>query len=271
MITLFAILILVGILAGILAGLFGLGGGILFTPAIYFLYQSEGIPDPVLWTIGTSLLCNSIAALSSTYKHYQMDNLFLREGILTGIFGILGTYAGRIVATSPFYSDREFTVFFSIILFYSAIHHLRKNKPSELHTGKTVRPMKLYHALLIGFSAGMLAMLGGVGGGIIMVPAMTIVLSFSFKKVVSISSLAITLITFSGWIQLANMEPATGGISGIHWGYLDLATAFPLILGSTFGARYGVYLANVIRLRTLEILFGLFVLMVTGRLLYGLI
>ncbi len=270
MIITFLSLILVGIAAGLLAGLFGLGGGILFTPVLLFMYQSAGVPEPVLWTIGTSLICNFVSAVSSSYKHYQMDNIFLREGLMVGFFGVAGTVAGRFIATSTFYSEREFTIFFSMLLLYSVYHFISKKQPEENRRDKAGKSMLWYHALLLGLTAGMIASLAGVGGGLTMVPVMTIFLAFGFRKAVSISSTAIVLITFAGWVQMAYLFPVTAGLTGFHIGYVDFGAALPLVIGGIFGARYGVHLLNVVRMRTLEIFFAAFILFVMVRLLFGL-
>ncbi len=271
MVVVFLILLIVGLLGGLIAGLFGLGGGILFVPVLLFLFQSAGVPDPVLWTVGTSLLCNFTASLSSSFKHFQMGNSHIREGVLTGLFGVAGTFVGRMIATSPYYSEREFVIFFSLILLYSVYHFLRKKKTRQQDSpaDKTVVPW--YQFVLIGLASGMMAPLAGVGGGLIMVPAMTILLSFGFRKVVSISSLAIVMITLSGWMQLAFLTPLTAGYSGLHLGYVDFGVAIPLILGSFYSARRGVWLLSVVRLRTLEITFSVLLLFVMARMLYGLL
>src|SRR5699024_4068063 len=44
-------LFLLGIMSGIVAGLFGLGGGILFTPILFVVFSDAGIEDPVVLTI----------------------------------------------------------------------------------------------------------------------------------------------------------------------------------------------------------------------------
>ena len=269
MIVVFLILIVIGLLGGLIAGLFGLGGGILFVPVLLFLFQSAGVQDPVLWTVGTSLLCNFTASISSSFKHFQMGNSFIREGVLTGLFGVAGTFIGRMVATSPYYSEREFVIFFSIILFYSVYHFLRKKKERQ-HDAPEEKAARWYHFVLLGLASGIMAPLAGVGGGLIMVPAMTILLSFGFRKVVSISSLAIVMITLSGWMQLAFLTPLTAGYSGWHLGYVDFGVAIPLIIGSFYSARRGVWLLSVVRMRTLEIAFSVLLLFVAGRMLYGL-
>ena len=270
MAIIFFILLIVGIFGGIIAGLFGLGGGILFAPVLLFLFQSAGVQEPVLWTVGTSLICSFIASLSSSYKHFQMDNSFFSEGLATGLFGIAGTFIGRFIATSPYYSEREFIIIFSLILIYSVFHFLRKRQPISNETAATVLPMRWYHAIPIGLASGALATLAGVGGGLVLVPAMTVILSFGFRKAVSISSMSIVMITCSGWIQLALLTPPTSGFSGWEIGFVDLGVALPLVTGSIFGARYGVKLLSVVRLRVLEIAFSLILMFVAGRMLYGL-
>lgn len=264
------LLLFAGVLAGLIAGLLGLGGGILFAPVLLFLFQKSGIPDPVLWTVGTSLLCNFVASLSSSVKHFQRGNVYPKEGLLVGIFGVAGTFAGKMLATSPMYSEREFIIIFSIILFYSVYHFLKKKKAAHVDAGREVLPMRWYHGAVIGFSAGILATLAGVGGGLILVPAMSVILAFGFRKVVSISSMAIIIISLAGWIQMGMLTPASDGFSVFHWGYVDFGAALPLVIGGVVGARYGVRLLDVFRLRTIEIFFGILVLLVALRLIYGL-
>ncbi len=269
MITIILLLVLTGLLAGVIAGLMGLGGGILFVPVLLMFFQSAGIENPVLWTVGTSLICNFVAALSSSYKHYQMDNIFLKESLLVGVFGVAGTYVGRLIVTSPHYQEQEFTIFFSLILLYSAYHFFRR-KNSDIKTARMVKPMVWYHGLMIGFAAGLLAPLAGVGGGLILIPAMSVVLSYSFKKLVSISSFSIVLITLSGSLQFALISHEMSSYSGFHLGFIDFGVALPLIVSSIFGARYGVKLLANVRLRTLELIFGALLILVILRLIYGL-
>lgn len=264
------IIVVAGILGGIIAGLFGLGGGILFAPVLLFLFQAAGLPDPVLWAIGTSLFCSFAASASSTFKQYQMGNIYLREGFLTGFFGIAGTVAGRIIAVSPYYSEREFIIFVSLILLYAVGHFLKKKKPAPELAYAKKKEMKWYHALLLGASAGLLATLAGVGGGLILVPGMIVLFSFEFRKAVSISSMSITVITLAGWIQYALISPGVPGLSGLQMGYIDLGMAIPLIGLSFFSARFGVQLLHHVRMRSLEYAFSIILLVVAGRLLSGL-
>ena len=77
-------LLVIGIFTGIIAGIFGIGGGVLFTPILFFLFNSAGVEQPVAWTIGTSLFCTFSAALSSSIQQRNQKNSYLKEGIRVG-------------------------------------------------------------------------------------------------------------------------------------------------------------------------------------------
>src|SRR5699024_12744920 len=93
-------LFLLGIMAGIVAGLFGLGGGILFTPILFVVFSDAGIEDPVVLTIGSSLFCTFIAAAGSSIGQYHQKNFYRTEGVQGGLLGAAGVVVGRMVITS---------------------------------------------------------------------------------------------------------------------------------------------------------------------------
>lgn len=270
MISTLLLLVVAGFVAGVMAGLLGLGGGILFTPVLLLLFQGAGLEQPVLWTVGTSLLANFTTASSSVFKHLQLGNHCLKEGSLLGAFGIFGTVAGRWIVTSSWYNETEFSLFFSAILLYAAWHFFRGEHTAS-HKTRPNAALTVFQAALIGLAAGAMATLAGVGGGMIIVPALSIVLGWPLLRIVSVSSTAIVWITFSGWMQFVFMASHEAGISGVTLGFIDLGVAAPLVTASYFGARYGVRMFRVLSQRVLQWSFGTLVLLVALRLLYGLI
>ena len=270
MISTLLLLVVAGFAAGVMAGLMGLGGGILFTPVLLLLFQASGLEQPVLWTVGTSLLANFTTALSSVFKHLQLGNHYLREGSLLGIFGISGTVVGRWIITSSWYNETEFSLFFSAILLYAAWHFFYGDR-KESEENQSVSGFTVLQAALIGIAAGGMASLAGVGGGMIIVPALSVMLGWPLLRIVSVSSTAIVWITFSGWMQFMFMASPQTGISGVTMGFVDLGVAAPLVVSSYFGARYGVRLFQVLSLRVLRWSFGTLVLLVALRLLYGIL
>jgi uncharacterized membrane protein YfcA len=87
--------IAVGFAAGAVAGLMGVGGGILFVPALtIFLDESQ------LGAESTSLLAIVPVALVGAWRQYNYGNVRVRDGLLIGALSPLGVLAGAIVANT---------------------------------------------------------------------------------------------------------------------------------------------------------------------------
>lgn len=270
---LFLLLLLIGILGGILAGMLGVGGGLIFTPVLIFLFAGS-FEDPLPWIIGTSLLCTFAASLSSVRKHIRMNNFFRRDSLWVGSCSLAGTLAGVSVVRSDWYSQTEFSVVFSGLLLFAAWKYIFKAKEKAVagsdHNSGLMTDGKLgpRQALLTGTAGGTVATLAGVGGGVVMVPIMTMLLKVPYLKAISISSAAIVFISFFGWGQFALQSPAEAGITSFTLGFVDFGTALPLIAGALIGANYGVYATSRIPKRYMELTFGLLALFVAMQLLW---
>lgn len=111
--------------------------------------------------------------------------------------------------------------------------------------------------LLIGFLAGVLAGLFGVGGGFLMVPLYLAWLKIDQKKAHATSLAAVVPIAISGAIGYA----ATGDV--------DWTAAAYLLAGSFFGAMYGAKLLHTISLPKLQLVFGILLTVSAARLLWS--
>lgn len=260
------ILFILGILGGVIAGIFGLGGGILFTPILFIVFNNAGIEETVLLTIGSSLFCTFIASIGSTFKQYQQQNLFLSEGLKVGILGIIGVSLGNLVATSPFYSKEEFVIFFSLLLIYVSYMFFRRGSASSA-IKIDESPLQVNQSAVTGGLGGFVAALAGIGGGGVMVPLMNLYYKKGFSKSVSISSFAIILISFSGWVQLAIAGNGTETMTPYHLGYVDFGAALPLALGGLIGGFAGAYFNMKIDRRVLQYSFSILAIVMAIRML----
>lgn len=250
------VLCALGIVAGIVAGLFGLGGGILFTPILFVVFSDAGIENPVVLTIASSLFCTFIAALASSLRQYQQRNFYWSEGIRIGILGAAGVYLGKLVITSPYYSQQEFVLFFSVVLLYVAFMFYRRGsrKEKEIKTRNT--PLQWKQSAVTGGMGGFVAALAGIGGGGVMVPLLNLLYKKEFAKSVSISSLAIIFISLSGWLQLGFAGRGIETLTVYHWGYVDFGAALPLAAGGLAGGFVGAYINLKINRRYLQYAFA---------------
>jgi uncharacterized membrane protein YfcA len=112
-------------------------------------------------------------------------------------------------------------------------------------------------ALLIGFLAGVLAGLFGVGGGFLMVPLYLAWLKIDQKKAHATSLGAVVPIAIAGAIGYAS----TGDV--------DWNSAAYLLAGSFFGAMYGAKLLHSISLPKLQLVFGILLTLSAARLLWS--
>lgn len=252
------LLILMGVVAGAAAGLFGIGGGLLFTPVLFYLFQTLGLEQPATWAIATSLFCTFSASLSSTIQQRKQKNLYWREGLWVGFAGSIAVFAGKSVVLSAWFSSRLFAGYFILLLIWVAVLFIRRSG-AEYQTPAGRNQSRVGHFTVAGGAGGFIAALAGVGGGIVMVPIMNLMFQIPVRKAVSISSLAIVFISLSGWLQYALLTDAPPGASSVTLGYVDFGTALPLIAGAFIGGFAGVRLGKFVNQRLLYLLFALLI------------
>ena len=108
MITL-ALVALVGLFAGVLSGLFGVGGGILFVPAL-----TLGLGLTQLHAEATSLLAIIPTAVAGAAQQYRYGNVRWRAAVLIGVASIGGVAAGAELAQSL--PEHVLTRLFAVLL-----------------------------------------------------------------------------------------------------------------------------------------------------------
>jgi len=240
------IVTLVGLAAGFMSGLFGVGGGILIAPGLVFLAKMDHRRAH-----GTSLAAVLPIALSSMITYWAHDHidwpvmLFLTLGGIVG--AVIGTHFLNVVSQSVL------AVSFASLLVLSAIRLFFEGEG----TGRP--PLNFWDVVLlvaIGLVSGILAGLLGVGGGIIMVPAM--LLFFSIPAVVAKgTSLAVIVPTaLMGTLRNRsnkNVDIPAAAIIGISG-----------ILAAVAGAWFSTRLSDT----TSNVLFACLMLGVASKLLW---
>ena len=262
----FLILLVLGLMAGIVAGLFGLGGGILFTPILFIVFNDAGIENPVVLTIGTSLFCTFIAAAGSSIRQFEQHNFYWADGLKVGLLGTLGVTTGKWVITSDFYSQQVFAIFFSLLLMYVAYIFIRRGRLKASGDIDNPEPVNWRESLVTGGLGGFVAALAGIGGGGVMVPMLNLYYKKAFKKAVSVSSLAIVFISLSGWLQLA-LTGSDGAMTPYYFGYVDFGAALPMAIGGLAGGFVGAMLNLKIERKYLQFAFSLLALAMALKLL----
>ncbi|WP_409199738.1 sulfite exporter TauE/SafE family protein [Methanobrevibacter sp. DSM 116169] len=255
-------LIIIGILAGFLSGLLGIGGGFLFVPFQYFLLQSAGIDDSIaiLIAFGTSLAIIVPTAFTGAYRHSKNTEGIIKPGAKFGIFGILGGFIGGLAASMAEYVvlEKAFGIFLLIIAIYDLI---TLNKSFNFNF-KLNNYLTIIIGLIIGFLSGLL----GIGGGIFLIVILNLLLGYSMKKSIGISSIFICFTAIGGMASYI-LTGLDVNILPYSIGYINLIHLFVICLFSIPFAYMGAKISDKVDDKKLKLVFLIAILYISLKMI----
>ncbi|HCW84401.1 MAG: sulfite exporter TauE/SafE family protein [Rhodobacteraceae bacterium] len=270
-----------GGIVGILSGMFGVGGGFLMTPLLFFI----GIPPAV--AVATEANQIVASSFSGVLAHVKRKSVDFRMGTVLLIGGLVGAALGVLVfnylksmGQVDLLVKLCYVLFLGIIgalMFVESLNAIRKSKkpgsaPKRKQRGwihalpfkMRFRTSGLYISvippLIVGVCVGILAAIMGVGGGFIMVPAMIYLLGMPTKVVVGTSLFQIIFVT-----AFTTLLHATTNFT------VDMVLAVLLLVGGVFGAQIGTRIGTKLKAEQLRILLAIMVLTVCGKLAFDLL
>lgn len=265
-----------GGLVGILSGMFGVGGGFLMTPLLFFI----GIPPAV--AVATEANQIVASSFSGVLAHVKRKTVDFRMGIVLLIGGLIGAALGvqlfnvlKAMGQVDLLVRLCYVVFLGVIgglMFIESLNAIRKTRAGtatkrskkrglvhKLPFKMRFRTSGLYISvippLIVGLCVGILAAIMGVGGGFIMVPAMIYLLGMPTKVVVGTSLFQIIFVT-----AFTTLLHATTNFT------VDVVLAVLLLVGGVIGAQIGTRIGAKMPAEQLRILLAIMVLAVCGKL-----
>jgi uncharacterized membrane protein YfcA len=275
------LIVILGFLVGILSGLFGVGGGFLTTPLLIFY----GIPPSVAVASATTQLTG--ASVSGVLAHMRRGGVDLRMGGVMIAGGLVGSVAGAgifrlLQATGQI--DTVIGLMYVLLLGSIGSLMLRDSAVTlgwiKSSTDSESRPRhnrwvaglpgrwRFYSSGLylspiapafLGFVAGILTVLLGVGGGFILVPAMIYLLGMAARVVVGTSL-----------VMILAVSAATTMIHALTTQAVDIVLAALLLAGGVIGAQIGAILTTRIKPDLLRLSLAIIILAVALRMALGL-
>ena len=274
-------MILLGFGVGVLSGMFGVGGGFLTTPLLIFY----GIPPTVAVASATTQITG--ASVSGAMVHMRRGGVDLKMATVMTVGGFFGSVVGAAVfrmLQSTGKIDLVISFLYVLILGWIgtimlkdalvALHvvasrSVRKELPRHNRWVASL-PLRwrfytsgLYLSpvapLAIGFGAGVMTVLLGIGGGFIIVPAMIYLLGMPARVVIG-TSLAMVLA----------VSAATTMVHALTTRSVDIVLAGLLLVGGVIGAQYGALLALRTKPDLLRLALAVIILLVGFRMLLGL-
>ena len=259
----------VAAVAAILGSMLGLGGGVFLVPILTLFF---GI-DPKL-AVGASAVVVVTNSVVGSTNHLRIRFTNPRLAMLLQIATATGAIAGALygVAADP----RVIYGVFGAVLVYAAVSMVAKREravtapppdtPDPLRLGAAYRdpairaeiayiPVKPGWGLGVGAGAGIISGMLGVGGGVVMVPAMNLLMRVPVKAAVGTSTFMVGITSVATAFVFYSQ------------GFIDPTLVVPAIIGVFLGGQIGSRLTRRIRAQRLALLFAVILLYLGASLL----
>lgn len=222
--------ILCGVIVGLTLGATGAGGSLLAIPLLVY-----GVGLRVQEATALSLIVVGLSAGLGAVRYLKAGEVRLKAAVLFSASGSLGAWLGafghRMVREQIILGS------FGVLMLGVAWRMWREPRSSSASPWRESCAERLpqtcvVRVLVIGLAVGLLTGFFGVGGGFVIVPALSWLLGFPLPVAVGTSLLIITLVSL-------------GGILGhLHYGRIDWAVAVYLLLGGGLGMLAGTELGR---------------------------
>ncbi len=248
---------------GFVAGLFGIGGGLITVPFLYYIFGSLGIDQLYIMhlAVGTSfaiIIPTSIVSVLTHHKFKAVDFNIVRS---YGVYVILGVILGTLFAASL--KTKSLVLFFSIVIFILSIYLLLlKEKEKDV-----IIDIKLHFKVILGIIVGFISAPMGIGGAIMNVPILKF-FGYSINKAIGSAAAIGFLIALFGAIGFLVTGTYLKTNLPLSFGFLNIPAFLIFIPITTFMARVGARTVHKIDKNKISKIFGIFLLVISIKFLF---
>ncbi|MBI6873716.1 sulfite exporter TauE/SafE family protein [Clostridium aciditolerans] len=244
--ALYLLAIVIGVITGGITSLIGASGVMIIVPILTMLFKVS-----VHTAIGTSLFVDVIASLTVSYSYYKNGNIELKSGIWIALTSIIGAQLGASFASKM--GEGNLSSSFGIVLVLAGLSMVRKSYKEKKDSSDTLSKLvnfkkewqKILSALVIGLGIGILSGIFGAGGGVMILLALIVLMSFPLHKAIGTSTLIMAITALSSTVGY-----------GVR-GNIDFVLGSLLSVGAVVGGIIGSRYANKVNEKTLQKVVGI--------------
>ncbi len=257
------LMILTAFPVGFFAGLFGIGGGLITVPFLFFIFETLNIDKSYIMhlAVGTSFSIIVPTSLSSVLTHKKNNYVDLNIIKTYIIFVIIGVLAGTVFAALM--QTKGLVLFFSVVVYFLGTYLL-------LSSNKIINSKKKFNLLsriIAGLSSGFISASMGIGGAIMNVPVLRY-FGYPIKKAIGSAAtigLVIALVGAIGFLISGSFLDANLPLS---IGFINIPAFLIFIPITTFMARIGANTVHRIDKTKVQAFFGIFLYVVGTVFIY---
>jgi len=256
-------MVLTAVPAGFFAGLFGIGGGLITVPFLFFVFETLGIERIYLMhlAVGTSfaiIIPTSIVSVLTHKKHDSVDVNIIKS---YGIFVIGGVLSGTVLAA--LLNTKSLLLFFATIVYFLGSYLLvLHEKTNELTSN-----FSLFSRVIFGFISGFISAPMGIGGAVMNVPILRY-FGYPINKAIGSAAAIGFIIALFGAIGFLLSGSFLKANLPLSIGFVNIPAFLIFIPITTFMARLGANTVHRINKSKVQKLFGIFLYFVGTIFIY---
>ena len=257
------LMVLTAFPVGFFAGFFGIGGGLITVPFLFFIFETLNLDRSYIMhlAVGTSFSIIIPTSLVSVLTHKK--NKFVDINIIKsyGLFVIIGVLLGTIFAALM--QTKSLVLFFSLVVYFLGTYLLLNSNKVQ----KAKKNFELLPRLFFGFVSGFVSAPMGIGGAVMNVPVLRY-FGYPIKKAIGSAAAIGFIIALFGAIGFLISGSFLKANLPLSIGFINIPAFLIFVPITTFMARVGANSVNKIDKSKVQSLFGVFLYVVGTIFIY---
>ena len=262
-IFIFTVMAASAVVVGFMAGFFGIGGGLIMVPILFYLFSFAGIEQTFIMhlAIGTSFSIIIPTSVISTMTHMKFKAVDLSIVKTFGVFVVIGVVLGTIFAVSL--KTSSLILFFSIMTMLFSFYFLKTKEAIN----PAPREINLIYRVICGFLSGFLSAPMGIAGGVINTPILKM-FGYPIKVAIGSSAAVGFLIALIGTIGFAVSGSYLNINAPLSLGFVNVPAFLIFVPITTFMAKIGAKTVHKFDKRLIGKLLGIYLFIISCKLFY---
>jgi len=242
---------------GFFAGLFGIGGGLITVPFLFFIFEALGVNNLYLMhlAVGTSFAIIIPTSMVSVYTHNKHKSVDINIIKTYGLFVVLGVFLGTTFAALA--KTKLLVIFFSIVVFCLGTYLLLNSNQQKINKKK----FKLLFRIIFGLISGFISAPMGIGGAVMNVPILKY-FGYPIKKAIGSAAAIGFVIALCGAIGFWYSGSLLKVNLPLSIGFINIPAFLIFIPITMLMAKVGANSAHKINKTKLQVFFGIFLYVV---------
>ena len=256
-------MILTAFPVGFFSGFFGIGGGLITVPFLFFIFETLNIEQNYLMhlAIGTSfsiIIPTSIVSVLTHKKHNSVDFSVIKT---YGLFVVIGVFCGTTIAS--LLDTRSLLLFFTIVVYCLGAYLLNLQE----RTNKIRINFNLIPRIILGIISGLVSSTMGIGGAVMNVPVLRYFGYPINKAIGSAAAIGFIVALFAGIGFLFSGSYLNANLP-LSIGFINIPAFLIFIPITTIMAKVGANTTHKVNKSKLQKMFGIFLCIVGTIFLY---